>query len=95
MLKIIKDCKDKFRLVLEGEIKVDHSKLKPYEQYVKEEEALQIREQIENYLKQILPNPYDGSRNGDCYALLTHRESYGYSCALKDLTKYLTESIDK
>jgi len=43
-----------FKLVLDGDIKIDESKIKPYEQYYKEQTDRLLKEEVYNYLADLV-----------------------------------------
>lgn len=80
-----------FELVLEGEVKVDESKIKPYDQYYKDETQKQLTEEIFKYLQEIVPST-KGRKSGDGY-YDWNMQIYG-STALKTLAEHLAKNID-
>lgn len=87
MLKIFKN-RNKLNLVLEGTVEIDYSKIKSYEIYLKEQEKLQLRQIILNYVESILKNPYaSGSYFINSAAIDAYNE------AIQDLTDYLINHV--
>jgi hypothetical protein len=73
-----------FELVIEGEIEVDQSKIKRYEDYVKEQTDLQIKEQVVNYLVSI--TKYDEYK-------LDSYSGYAYQIGAKEMLERLSDYL--
>ena len=76
-----------FELVLEGEIKVDESKIKPYEQYYKEQTEALLESQIYEYLLTLCPT----AQNAE-YALFNYY--HGAQLGLKDIARHLAKTVE-
>jgi len=76
-----------FELVLEGEIKIDESKIKPYEQYYKEQTEELLSRQIYEYLQTLCPTAQDCE-----YSLFTYR--HGAQLGLKELADHLAKTVE-
>lgn len=81
-----------FKLVLDGDIKIDESKIKPYEQYYKEQTDILLKKEVYAYLEDLVPwvkRPSDGEH----YYSYQFRE--GGMRALSDLADYLIKDIEE
>jgi len=76
-----------FELVLEGEIKIDESKIKSYEQYHKEQTQALLEIQIYDYLLTICPSAHAGE-----YSLFNYY--HGAQLGLKDIASHLAKTLE-
>jgi hypothetical protein len=79
-----------FKLVLDGDIKIDESKIKPYEQYYKEQTDRLLKEEVYNYLTSLVPF-VKPPKDGEMYFSYQSRE--GGMKALSELADYLIKDI--
>jgi hypothetical protein len=77
-----------FELVVEGEIKIDESKIKSYEQYHKEETEKLLVEEIYKYLYTLCPTAQDDEYS----SLFNYRTGAQY--ALKELAAHLAKNLE-
>lgn len=78
-----------FELCIEGEVEVDQSKIKPYEDYVKEQTNLQIQQQIFKYLAEICNHP---SHFKDSYSRF--EQTLGAEYILNSITDHLIKNME-
>lgn len=76
-----------FTLEVVGEVKVNESKIKPYKDYVKEEENKQIEEQIFQYLCSICPSATPPKTFWDM-------NYYYVQAGLKELANHLANNME-
>jgi len=82
-----------FELVLEGAIKIDDTKIKPYEQYYKEEEEKLISEQVYKYLVSLVPQAQDPTPGEYDFGMSNYR--FGAQLALKELASHLAKTVER
>ena len=82
-----------FELVLEGAIKIDDTKIKPYEDYYKEEEEKLISKQVYEYLISLVPMAQDPKPGESDYSLWNYR--HGAQSGLKQLADHLSKSVER
>jgi len=76
-----------FEIALEGEIKIDESKIKPYEQYHKEQTQALLQKEIYDYLLTICPSAQAGE-----YTLFNYY--HGAQLGLQDIAKHLATTME-
>jgi hypothetical protein len=82
-----------FELVVEGEIKIDESKIKSYEQYHKEETEKLLKEQIYEYLLTLTPSMANSDSDAWCgFSGWQYKE--GAKIALKELAAHLAKNLE-
>jgi hypothetical protein len=82
-----------FEIVLEGAIKIDQSKIKPYDDYYKEEEEKLICSQVYDYLLSIVPMAQDPKPGESDYSLWNYR--HGAQCGLRELANHLAKNVER
>lgn len=80
-----------FELVLEGEIKIDESKIKPYEDYVREQQEGMIREQLRDYLDTIMVS----ASEKDYSIFSDFSKKMGAQAARDELVEYLMKNMER
>ena len=78
-----------FELVIEGEIELDNSKIKPYEEYIKEQTNLQVKDQLTKYLKQIA----NFKQYEEC-SFTGFSERMGAEAMIDRLSDYLVKNLE-
>lgn len=81
-----------FELVLEGEIKIDESKIKPYEQYYKEKTEELLSKQIYEYLQTLCPTAQEPDPDSILYGMWQTR--CGAQSAIKELSDHLAKTVE-
>jgi len=76
-----------FEIVLEGEIKIDESKIKSYEQYHKEQTQALLKKEIYDYLLTICP-----SANASEFSVFNYY--YGAQLGLQDIAEHLATTME-
>jgi hypothetical protein len=78
-----------FQILLEGEVEIDNTKIKPYEQYMSEEIRKQTEKQIFDYLLTIVP-----MQENEHYGMYEFSRMKGGEDALARLAAYLADSVE-
>ena len=79
-----------FEICIDGEVSIDTSSIKPYDEYVKEEEAKLLFEQVQQYLNTIMKTCVKkDSEYFSCY-----QERIGACQARDELANYLVKHLE-
>ena len=79
-----------FELVVEGEITIDESKIKDYNDYVRDEKTKLLKEELSKYLTTIMKSS-DDSKIGMFTDFMAMQ---GAKCARNELIEYLIKDMD-
>lgn len=80
-----------FEVVVEGEITIDESKIKSYDEYVQNEKAKLVKEELTSFLDSIMPTCV---RENNVNLYDAFNITYGAQRARDELVTYLLKNLD-